>query len=292
MEKEKSNIQNLSVCYCLMKRESSNQTGTVRMSPMTEMLNHVQAFYENKGAAVYSQAFVYGNQNAFARAFEQYPFGFRAGLDENVEKYDLTEMLVLCCGLLEDYLPGSEENRGEEEIKDVYRLVIISDYPLNTDSEAIEQLVNHIKALKRRCDFKIVYVVVFKSDGSTIDFLQPSDDFTERERSSVHEGADVDGLVHILLSESHIFRIDGATGLVRRSQRVKAGALVSHDPVGPDELVDAPAAFRAFRRNGVGGCVRGVPRIFFFPGGSTAPQFVAVEPGGPERVHGQGIVFP
>lgn len=62
MEKEKSNIQNLSVCYCLMKRESSNQTGTVRMSPMTEMLNHVQAFYENKGAAVYSQAFVYGNK--------------------------------------------------------------------------------------------------------------------------------------------------------------------------------------------------------------------------------------
>ena len=155
MEKEKSNIQNLSVCYCLMKRESSNQTGTVRMSPMTEMLNHVQAFYENKGAAVYSQAFVYSNQNAFARAFEQYPFGFRAGLDENVEKYDLTEMLVLCCGLLEDYLPGSEENRWEEEIKDVYRLVIISDYPLNTDSEAVEQLVNHIKALKRRCDFKI-----------------------------------------------------------------------------------------------------------------------------------------
>ena len=142
MEKEKSNIQNLSVCYCLMKRESSNQTGTVRMSPMTEMLNHVQAFYEN----------------AFARAFEQYPFGFRAGLDENVEKYDLTEMLVLCCGLLEDYLPGSEENRWEEEIKDVYRLVIISDYPLNTDSEAVEQLVNHIKALKRRCDFKIIYV--------------------------------------------------------------------------------------------------------------------------------------
>ena len=65
---------------------------------------------------------------------------------------------MLCCGLLEDYLPGSEENRWEEEIKDVYRLVIISDYPLNTDSEAVEQLVNHIKALKRRCDFKIVYV--------------------------------------------------------------------------------------------------------------------------------------
>lgn len=153
MEKEKSNIQNLSVCYCLMKRESSNQTGTVRMSPMTEMLNHVQAFYENKGASVYSQAFVYGNQNAFARAFEQYPFGFRAGMEENVEKYNLTEMLVLCCGLLEDYLPGSEENRWEEEIKDVYRLVIISDYPLNTDSEAVEQLVNHIKALKRQVRF-------------------------------------------------------------------------------------------------------------------------------------------
>ena len=47
-------------------------------------------------------------------------------------------------------------------------------------------------------DFQIVYVVVFKADGSTIDFLQPIDDFTERECPSVHEGADVDGLVQIL----------------------------------------------------------------------------------------------
>lgn len=79
MEKEKSNIQNLSVCYCLMKRESSNQTGTVRMSPMTEMLNHVQAFYENKGASVYSQAFVYGNQNAFARHLSSILLAFEPG---------------------------------------------------------------------------------------------------------------------------------------------------------------------------------------------------------------------
>ena len=43
MEKERSNIQNLSVGYCLMTRESSNQTGTVRLSPMTDMLNQVQA---------------------------------------------------------------------------------------------------------------------------------------------------------------------------------------------------------------------------------------------------------
>ncbi len=68
-EKEKSNIQNLSVCYCLMKRESSNQTGTVRMSPMTEMLNHVQLFMKNKGAAVYSQAFVYRQSKCFCQSF-------------------------------------------------------------------------------------------------------------------------------------------------------------------------------------------------------------------------------
>ena len=141
-------------------------------------------------------------------------------------------------------------------------------------------------------DFKIVYVVIFKSDGSTIDFLQPIDDFTESERSSVHEGADVDGLVHILFSESHILRVDGGTGAVRRLQRIKAGALVSHDPVGPDELADAPAAFRAFRRNGVKGRVRIGPCSFLFPGGFSAPQFVALEPGCPERIYGQGIVFP
>ena len=141
-------------------------------------------------------------------------------------------------------------------------------------------------------DSQIVYVVVFKADGSTIDFLQPIDDFTERECPSVHEGADVDGLVQILFLESHILRGDGESGPVRRLQRIEAGALVSHDPVGPDELADAPAAFRAFRRNGVKGRVRIGPCVFFFPGGFSAPQFVALEPGCPERIYGQGIVFP
>ena len=175
MEKERTTIQNLSVCYCLMKRENSNRAGTVRMSPMTEVLNHVQAFYENKGAASCHQAFVYGNQNAFARPFEVYPFGFRAGLDENVEKYDLTETLVLCYGLLDDYLPESEKNRETEEMKDVYRLVIISDYPLNSDSEAVDGLMHQMQALKCRCDFKIVYVDAAGSNqtgslGKIIDF--------------------------------------------------------------------------------------------------------------------------
>lgn len=158
MEKERSNIQNLSVCYCLMKRGNSNSAGTIRRSSMTEVLNHVQAFYENKGAVAYSQAFVYGNQNAFARPFEEYPFGFRAGLDENVEKYDLTETLVLCYGLLDDYLPEAEENIGIEGIRNIYRLVIISDYSLNSDSEAVDCLIRQMQELKDRCDFKIVYV--------------------------------------------------------------------------------------------------------------------------------------
>lgn len=69
MEKEKSNIQNLSVCYCLMKRESSNQTGTVRMSPMTEMLNHVQAFYENKGAGSIQPGLCVRQSKCFCQSF-------------------------------------------------------------------------------------------------------------------------------------------------------------------------------------------------------------------------------
>ena len=80
MEKEKSNIQG-SVCVLLPDGAgSSNQTSTVRMSPMTEMLlNHVQAFYENKGAAVYSQAFVYGNQNALPELLSSILLAFVPG---------------------------------------------------------------------------------------------------------------------------------------------------------------------------------------------------------------------
>ena len=181
MDKERTNIQNLSVCYCLLKRENSNRAGTIKMSPMTEVLNHVQAFYENRGALVYNQAFIYGNQNAFARPFESYPFGFRAGLEENVERYDLTETLVLCYGLLDDYLPENEENGGTEEMKDVYRLVVISDYPLNSDSEAVYGLIHQMQVLKNRCDFKIVYVDAAGSNqpgslGKIIDFYGCEED--------------------------------------------------------------------------------------------------------------------
>lgn len=141
-------------------------------------------------------------------------------------------------------------------------------------------------------DFQIVYVVVFKPDGAAIDFLQVADDFTEGERAAVHEGADVGGLVQVFRTEAHFFQIDRGAGLVRRRQGIEARALVAHDPVGPDELVDAPPAFRAFRRDGVGGGVRAVPCVCFFLRSVAAPQFIAFKPGGPERVYGQGIVFP
>ena len=158
MKKERMTIHHLAVCYCLLKKEKGGRTGAVGGGSMTETLNHVQAFYENKGAAGgYSQAFVYGSRNAFARPFEQYPFGFRAGLDENVEKYDLSETLTLCYSILDDFLPENEENHRPEEMKDVYRLVLISDYPLNTDSDAADMLMHRLNALKKRCDFKIVY---------------------------------------------------------------------------------------------------------------------------------------
>lgn len=158
MEKEKASIHQLSVCYCLLKRENHSRAGTTKTALMTEALNRIQAFYENKGAVgMYSQAFVYGNGNAFARPFEAYPFGFRAGLDEKIEKYDLTETVVLCYALLDDYLPENEENQRAIPMKDMYRLVIISDYPLNMEGEATDQIIQKINALKARCDFKVVY---------------------------------------------------------------------------------------------------------------------------------------
>ena len=141
-------------------------------------------------------------------------------------------------------------------------------------------------------DFQVVYVVVFEPDGSAVGFLQVADDFTQGERPAVHERADVGGLVHVLLPEAHFLQVDGGARLVRGGQGIEVGALVPHDPVRADKLVDAPAAFRAFRRDGVGGGIRVVPCVSFFLRSVAAPQFIALKPGGPERVYGQGIVFP
>ncbi len=141
-------------------------------------------------------------------------------------------------------------------------------------------------------DFQIVYVVVFKPDGSAVGFLQVADDFTQGERPAVHERADVGGLVHVLLPEAHFLQVDRGARLVRGGQGIEVGALVPHDPVRPDKLVDAPAAFRAFRRHGVGGGVRAVSGVSAFLRSAAAAQFIPLKPGCPEGIYGQGVVLP
>lgn len=138
-------------------------------------------------------------------------------------------------------------------------------------------------------DFQVVNVLVFKSDGPAIGVPEVGDDFPEGEDAPFLEGADVDGLVHVFRAEAQFFRTYGNGRFLRRVQRVEAGAFVPHDPVCPDELVDAPAAFRAFRRNRVRG---GVRSVFLFPRSAAAAQFVSLKVGRPKGIYGQRIVFP
>ena len=140
-----------------------------------------------------------------------------------------------------------------------------------------------------RTDAQVVNVLVFESDGSAVGFLQVGDDFPERQGLPFSEGADVDGLVHVFRPEAHVRRIDGSGCFIRGGEGIEVGALVSHDPVGPDELVDAPAAFRTFRRNRVGG---GVRAAFLFLRSVSLAQFITFKPCGPERLYGERVIFP
>lgn len=133
---------------------------------MTEKLYEAQDFYENAGAVVYQQAFVFGNREAAVRPFMEYDYGFRAALDERVERYTISDALLLSYGALKDYMPTDEEKLLPDEIKDVYRLVIIGDYPLDTESEAVDILISSMNRLKKNCDFKVCYMDADEQDWS------------------------------------------------------------------------------------------------------------------------------
>lgn len=158
MKKSRTDIDNLYVCYCLLKSESSGRWGNERLQQVSETLYSAQEFYERLGAAVYGQAFVFGNREAVARPFIEYEPGFRAALDEDVERYAISDALVLSYGILNNFMPEGEENPADDGIKDVYRLVIIADYQLDSNSEAVDMMIGRFNALKRRCDFKICYL--------------------------------------------------------------------------------------------------------------------------------------
>lgn len=160
MRKSRTDIDNLYVCYCLLKSEASGGWGNERTQQVSETLYGAQEFYERLGAATYGQAFVFGNREAIVRPFIEYEPGFRAALDEHVERYAISDALILSYGILNYFMPQGEENPADDGIKDVYRLVLIADYPLDSNSEAVDMMIDRLNTLKRRCDFKICYLDV------------------------------------------------------------------------------------------------------------------------------------
>lgn len=170
MEYEKIKTDTLYVCYCLLKDAKSAKGDKERLCRMTETLYRAQEYYEKVGAITFGQAFVYGNGEVAARPLAEYERGFRAALDENVERYAISEALLLSYEILKDYMPEDEvfsstdaiketnEPEYTNELEDIYRLVIIGDYSLDTNSEAVDILIRKFNQLKKRCDFKICYL--------------------------------------------------------------------------------------------------------------------------------------
>ncbi len=164
MKKSGVDIDNLYVCYCLLKSEASGRWGNERLQQVSEKLYEAQEFYERLGADSYGQAFVFGNRDAILRPFTVYETGFRAALDEQVERYPISDALILSYGILDNFMPGGEENPADDGIKEVYRLVMIADYQLDSNSEAVDMLMTKLNGLKRRADFKICYLDVDGQD--------------------------------------------------------------------------------------------------------------------------------
>lgn len=160
MKKERANINNLCVCYCLLKNSASRE-GNKRLQLVTEKLNEAQDYYEGLGARAYYQAFVYGNREAAARPFAAYEMGFRAALDEAVTQYSICDALLLSYENLQEMMAEIEGNDTQEGIEDMYRLVIISDYALDNDSEAVAMMVRRINDLRKNYNLQVCYCDVY-----------------------------------------------------------------------------------------------------------------------------------
>ena len=96
-------------------------------------------FYEKMEALMFGQAFVYGSREVVVRPFTVYEEGFRETPEEFATAYSISGTLLQCYDLLNDFMPGEEEQIVEaaEISNEMYRLVIISDYAPegNTDQK-------------------------------------------------------------------------------------------------------------------------------------------------------------
>lgn len=108
-------------------------------------------FYEKMGALMFGQAFVYGSREVVVRPFTVYEEGFRETPEEFATTYSISGTLLRCYDLLNDFMPGEEEAQEEAEglNNEMYRLVLISDYAPEGNSQALEILTRSFNDLKK-----------------------------------------------------------------------------------------------------------------------------------------------
>lgn len=160
MKKEKSETDNVYVCYCILREMHPGKHQAERLREVTEALWDAQTFYEKMGALMFGQAFVYGSREGIVRPFTVYEEGLRETPEEFATAYSISGTLLHCYDLLNDFMPGEEEQIVEaaEISNEMYRLVIISDYAPEGNNQALEILTRSFNELKHKCDFKICYV--------------------------------------------------------------------------------------------------------------------------------------
>ena len=70
MKKEKSETDNVYVCYCILREMHPGKHQAERLREVTEALWDAQTFYEKMGALMFGQAFVYGSREGNNQALE------------------------------------------------------------------------------------------------------------------------------------------------------------------------------------------------------------------------------
>ena len=75
MKKEKSETDNVYVCYCILREMHPGKHQAERLREVTEALWDAQTFYEKMGALMFGQAFVYGSREVVVRPFTVYEDG-------------------------------------------------------------------------------------------------------------------------------------------------------------------------------------------------------------------------
>lgn len=106
MKKEKSETDNVYVCYCILREMHPGKHQAERLREITEALWDAQTFYEKMGALMFGQAFVYGSREVVVRPFTVYEEGFRETPEEFATAYSISGTLLQCYDLLNDFMPG------------------------------------------------------------------------------------------------------------------------------------------------------------------------------------------